>query len=138
MLTWEEIRAHIRKDYRPTSETATSYTLRCEFPDGAEQEVVVTFQAERSGGPRLDIAGPVADSRSFAPTDALAYNLKAPKGALALAGKRFVLRDTLDLKQATLAALDQALTYVASEAMRLHRSTKREPVPAELFSYLAS
>ncbi|HKA88505.1 MAG TPA: hypothetical protein VKE22_12620 [Haliangiales bacterium] len=137
-LTWEEIRTHIRKRYKPITETPTSLSLECQFPNGGRQTVRVTFHGERIGGPALEVDGPVGDTHSLAPADALAYNHKAPTGSLALAGKVVVLRHMLSLKDATIDAIDQALTYVAGEAARLRRTSTRPPVPPELFAYLAS
>jgi len=138
MLSWEEIRAYIRKHYRPISETETSLTLQCVFPDGARQSVLVTHITHRTGGPFIEVASAVGDTRSLAAADALAYNDRVSTGTLVLVGELICLRHLLAVQELRLGAVDHALSYVASEASRLRRFSRRPPVPPELFMYLAS
>src|SRR5262249_18436416 len=124
--------------YSPIAETEISLSLHCEFPEGGTQTLTVRLVSDRSGGAGIEISAPIGDTRNVALADALAYNQKAPTGALALNGKSVYLRHMLVIGEVSFESLDRALTYVASEAMRLRRSTAAKPVPPELFGYLAS
>jgi|SRR5215470_7836199 len=138
MLTWDEIRRYVRKHYHPIAETETALTLQCVFPDGAKQAVLVSHLTHRSGGPFIEVASAVGDTRSLAATDALAYNDRVSTGTLVLVGDLICLRQLLKLEDLRLGAIDHTLTYVASEAARLRRVTRRPPVSPDLFMYLAS
>src|SRR5262249_10418789 len=138
MMKWEDICDYIRKKYKPVAETTNSLTLECEFPDGAVQSVRVTFLPDRAGGPGLEISAPVATGHSFAPEFALAYNLMAPRAALALSGQTFILRQILELEDVSVDSIASALKYFSIEAVRVGRRAKTPPAAVELFSYLAS
>ena len=137
-MTWDEIRRYVRKHYHPIAETETSLTLQCVFPDGARQTVLVSHLTHRSGGPFIEVASAVGDTRSLTAADALAYNDRVSTGTLVLVGELVCLRQLLKLEDFRLGDVDHALTYVAGEAARLRRVSRRPPVSPELFSYLAS
>ncbi len=138
MLTWEMVRAYIRRQFSPVQEAEGWLSLRCEFPNAGFQTVLASLREHRVGGAALELAAPVGDTDRIPATDALAYNQNAPLGALVLRGDSVLLRHVIALKDITTDAIDDALGYVASEAMRLRMRTAVAAVGPELFAYLAS
>jgi hypothetical protein len=139
MLTWQEVRRHIRASYSPIQDNDASLVLHCEFDEGVLNVVVARGLQVEGAGEEIEITARVNDAGCIPVGDARAYNDGAPCGGLVLRGEAYVLRLVLALDDATTEALDEALRYVAGEAMRLRlRTAPIARVGPELFSYLAS
>jgi hypothetical protein len=137
MLTWNQVRAHIRHTHETTEETEGRLRLRCELPDGELQHLQVNLRDSSRRGPTIEILAPIGDLTQVSAGDALSYNQSAEIGALVLGGETLLLRAILVPRDVTLALVDETIAQVAREAARLRRLTTRVAVPAELFSYLA-
>jgi hypothetical protein len=133
LVTWDEVRAHLRQVFDIADENAARMTLIWCFPDGVSkllQWVEVELETIL-GQPWLVLSADVLPVAELSPRQAMRRRAALAFGALVEREEMYILRHALPLDGLAWTTLDRALDETAREAAWLaaHSEPRRQPPP---------
>jgi hypothetical protein len=123
MMTWDEVRAHLRREFQLTHDEPEWLGLVWRFAD-AHDEIAQPLQisvVDSSGERWLCLTTPVASRGEVDPAVALLHNANLLAGSLCFLGPSCVLRHLVPLGALDASTLARAIEMIPHEAARLRR-----------------
>lgn len=133
MVSWDEVREHIRQKFVLVVDEPERLGLRWVFPNGDDVQRQYVAPIVAFGRPHVQIVSNVVSINALAAHAALTLNARIPVGALCIADGQILLRAVVPLDGIELSVVDHALNNVAHEATQLRMQAVHTPAPAPYF-----
>ena len=121
MLSWDEIRTHVKARWRVERDIPTELSVSRTIAVGDREirQAIGLAPSQVDGAPWLSIIGELFHEGALSPRGALVYADRLSAGAIVLRADRYLVKVTVAFAGLTLDTLDWTLANVAREAVRL-------------------